>query len=98
MQPETPFMTAQALQEDSQSSWELPRNVALCGMPSPSVAYEDTVQEAEGLLEQLFPDLDVLFAGQAPAMDDESDHDANEAMSEALGAAGELDGGEIDDH
>ena len=91
-------MTAQALPEDSQSSWDLPHNVALCSMPSPSVAQEDAVLEAEILLNQLFPDLEGLFTGQAPAMDDTSDDDANEAMSEALGAAGVPYGGEADEH
>ena len=84
-------MTAQALTEDLHSSWELPQNVALCGMPSPSVAYEDAVLEAEGLLEQLFPGLDALFSCNAPAMDDESDEEAIEGMSEALDKAGEGD-------
>ena len=87
-------MTAQALQQDSQSSWELPQNVALCGMPSPSVAYEDAVLQAEGLLQQLFPDLDTLFSDKGPALDDESDNEAIDSMSEALG--GVLEAGETD--
>lgn len=88
-------MTKQALHEDSGSSWTLPQNVALCGMPSPSVAYEDSVLEAEGLLKQLCPDLEALFAGKACALDDESDDEAIEALSEALS---KLEGGKHDLH
>ena len=87
------LMTEQALHEDLRSSWQLPQNVALCRMPSASVAYEDCVLEAEGLLKQLCPDLEVLFAGKASALDDESDDEAIEALSEALG---KLEGGETD--
>ena len=86
-------MTEQALHEDSGSSWTLPRNVALCSMPSPSVAYEDCVSEAEGLLKQLCPELEVLFADKGSALDDESDDEAIEALSEALGT---LQGGKQD--
>ena len=87
------FTIEQALQEEISSSWELPQNVALCRMPSASVAYEDCVLEAEGLLKQLCPDLEALFAGRASVLDDESDDEAIEALSEALG---KLEVGETD--
>ena len=82
----------QAVQDASDCGWELPHNVALCKMPSPSVAYEDCVQGAENLLQRLCPDLVGLFASKGSALDDDSDDEAIEALSEALGT---LEGGKL---
>ena len=84
-----PVGTVQADHEDLRSSWRLPKNVALCSMPSPSIAYEDCVLEAESLMQQLFPGLEGLFAGKGPVLDDDSDDEAIEALSEALGKLGD---------
>ena len=82
----------QAVQDDLSCGWDLPHNVALCKMPSPSVAYEDCVQEAEDLLQRLCPDLESLLASKGPALDDDSDDEAIEALSEALDT---LEGGKL---
>ena len=78
----------QAVQDDLDCKWDLPHNVALCKMPSPSVAYEDCVQEAEYLLQRLCPDLESLFASKGSALNDDSDDEAIEALSEALDTLG----------
>jgi len=84
----TPGITVQAIQDNLHCGWELPHNVALCKMPSPSVAYEDCVQDAENLLQRLCPDLESLFASKGSGLDDDSDDEAIEALSEALDTLG----------
>lgn len=78
----------QDLPKASDWSWDLPQNIALCSMPDASVAYEECVSEAEGSLQQLFPDLQSMFPDNGSAGDDDSDDEAIEALSEALDGLG----------
>ena len=78
----------QALQIHLDAGFALPSNVALCSLPSASVAYEDCVMEAELKLQQLFPGLEHLFDREGAAGDDDSDDEAIEALTEALGELG----------
>ena len=79
----------QALQIHLDAGLALPSNVALCSLPSASVAYEDCVMEAELKLQQLFPEVEHLFDREGAAGDDDSDDEAIEALTEALDKLGE---------
>ena len=79
----------QALQDHLDAGFALPSNVALCSLPSASVAYEDCVMEAELKLQQIFPGMEHLFDRKGPAADDDSDDEAIEALTEALDKLGE---------
>ena len=70
----------------------LPGNVALCAQPDACLGYEGTLHAAGELLGRLFPELaptgssSRLFGGAGGGLDgDESDEEAIEALSEALG-------------
>ncbi|EIE25039.1 FAD/NAD(P)-binding domain-containing protein [Coccomyxa subellipsoidea C-169] len=67
----------------------LPANIALCDPPDATIGYEAVIQGAQALLQRLFPDLQGgLFPGGGDAGDDESDEEAIQALSEALGDLG----------
>ncbi len=74
----------QALPDHLAAGFALPSNVALCSLPSASVACEDCIMEAELKLQQLFPELGCLFDRKGAAADDDSDDEAIEALTEAL--------------
>ena len=71
----------------------MPDNVALCAQPDSCIGYEDTLHGAVSLLARLSPDLAptgglggrVFGRDRAGHDGDESDEEAIEALSEALG-------------
>ena len=85
-QPSCLFAACWTQHVPSQDNFNLPQNVALCGCPDAQISFDAAIRDVDSIIDRLYGAGSVIaWASNQQLQDDESDDEAVEALSHALG-------------